>query len=275
MKKIALIGNCQLQQIGHFLTHLVDHSLLQVTWYLPPFIMASGHSLVDFYNALEQSDIVFGHFHSERWGDLSTNALGKYFDLTLVPTLESPCSSPQINYFEKNNKYDLYDIDFRILELYLQGKLWHEASALYHDKKINYAKLLEQTQAQIDKYHTNFEKGQLASDYSSFYLSELASFGPKIYQTHNHPNNRHLQWLMDEITSIAIGLQFKTLENLPMILGDTIAPALGSEDRNYTLKGKSIGLDLAVKIYYATFDSMDKAYLEEQFSIGRYASIAA
>ena len=267
MKKIALIGN--------FLHNYADKNQLQITWYIPLFTMTSGSSLVDFYSALEASDIIFGQYHADRWADLSTDNLRQYFDINLVPTLESPCSSPQINYLDEPNKFNIYDIDFRFLELYLTGKSHQQAVEEYHNKSLNYNKILDQTNSKIKKYKKNYDNGNVISDYSDFYQAELMSKGTEVFFTHNHPNNRHLEWLMDQITMFSSIQKFISFENIPPILVDTIAPSLGTNNFRYTLKSKEIGLNLAAKILYAVFDTYEKSSLKKQFEKSNYAEVSA
>ena len=261
-------------QIGHYLHSYADKNQLQITWYIPLFTMTGGASLVDFYSALESSDIIFGQYYADRWTDLSTDSLRKFFDINLVPTLESPCSRPQINYVDEANKFNIYDIDFRLLELYLAGKSHHQAVAEYHNKSLNFNKILDQTNLKIKKYKQHYDNGNVISDYSGFYQSELMSKGSEIFLTHNHPNNRQLEWLMDQITMFSSQQKCISLENIPLILGDTIAPSLGTNNLRYTLKSKEIGLSLAAKILYAVYDSYNKNYLKDQFEKSNYAEVS-
>ena len=235
----------------------------------------TSDSLVDFYSALEASDIIFGQYYADRWADLSTNNLRKYFDINLVPTLESPCSSPQINYVDEPNKFNIYDIHFRLLELFLAGKSHLQAATDYHNKQLNFHKILDKTNLRIKKYRENYDSGNVIFDYSGFYEAELRSQGSGIFLTHNHPNNRQLEWLMDQITMFSLNQKFISFENIPLILGDTIAPSLDSNSFRYTLKSKEIGLALAAKIQYAVFDTYDISYLKNQFEKSNYVEVSA
>lgn len=38
-------------------------------------------------------------YHSERWGMLSTDKMAAYFDVRILPTMESRVSPPQLGYF--------------------------------------------------------------------------------------------------------------------------------------------------------------------------------
>jgi len=258
--KIALLGNCQLQQIGQFLMRISKEEL-EIVWYLPPFLMKNGAPLVDFYASLETADKIYCQFHDDAWGEFATLKLSKYFDLLTVPTLESPCSSPQINYLSIENEFNIYDIDYRTLELYINGIDCSRVEKLYHDIHINGDLILEKTNEAIAKYRNRFLNGMLISDYSEMYKKSLIEFGPRIYHTHNHPSNVHLQWLSNVITGNANGKHYPIFKDLPEILVDTVPPVIGSGELNYIIKSRPVGLSVAAKIYYTIFESLPREKL--------------
>lgn len=43
--------------------------------------------------------IIYMQYHSERWGMLSTDKMAAYFDVRILPTMESRVSPPQLGYF--------------------------------------------------------------------------------------------------------------------------------------------------------------------------------
>lgn len=274
MKTLSLVGNCQLQQVGYYLSQIAS-PMIKVNWYLPPFLMKEGAALINFYKALEGSDGIYVQYHDDKWEELASQRLGKYFELRVVPTLESPCSCPQIGYLGFDNKFNVWDIDFRFLDLYLKGVSHMEAAEKYHDCSINSELLLFQTERVIKKYKDYYEGAKVIADYSLFYRNSLLQFGASTFFTHNHPRNVHLQWLADVITYDLVKEYFPIFSSIPEVLVDTIAPAIGSNSSHYTLKSVDLGLQAAAKVFFTVFDSLNLNSLKKEFEGSVYFHLRA
>lgn len=97
--KLALIGNCQLEVLGDLIkNHTALHEdKFTYVYNTPVYKLDEKRDLVNFYHEIEQCDAIFMQYHSERWRGFSTETLSKYFDLTVLPTLESRVSCSQLN----------------------------------------------------------------------------------------------------------------------------------------------------------------------------------
>jgi hypothetical protein len=271
--KIAFLGNCQLQQIGHFFAHSLSRQkhLHTVEWYLPIFQFHNKVDLVDLYIKLESCDYIFSQYYDDKWNEFSTAQLQKNFELTILPTLECPASNPQINYIDgvsRENKFDIWDVDYRLLSLYLDGIKVEQAGCMYHNISLSQVKCVDLTNAHLLKLKAKFLSGNIAVDYSEYLRKSILEQGFNTFFTHNHPRNHHLQFLVDKIIEVTeIDKNLLDLCTLPEILTDTIPPTLGSNSSStyYRLKSRDIGLHLAAKIYYTFFDSIERKVLTEAY----------
>jgi hypothetical protein len=274
MKRIAFLGNCQLQQIGWMLKHFFElHKLdFEVVWYEPIFALGNLQApIVPLFDALAKADIVYGQYHEARWGSFSTESLSKNFDIRVVPTLECLASYPQLNPFSIELNYNIYTVDYRFLELYLKGVSCTEAVSVYQDVLINQAVVRDKIDSASKKYKSLNDADKCIFDYSQEFHREL-TMNTGCYFTHNHPNNQHLQWLANKMLQDAGSPLLIDLSKMPQILFDSSVPELGGEPSTYyRVRSVDTGLETACKIYYTLFDSYDKKFLNSQFSSSVYS----
>lgn len=276
--KIALLGNCQLQQIGwllknFFAQHGIDHS---VVWYEPIFALGDKNAaIVPLFDALASADAIYGQYHDGKWNAFSTENLSKFFEIKIVPTLESLASFPQMNYFSAGSlNFNLYTVDFRILDLYLQGVDVHQAPALYANAGLDAGRKGALIHSTAVKYKKLYDDGKTLFDYAGPYLEAMGT--PSPYFVHNHPNNAQLQWLANQILLDCKSPTLVSLENLPQILTDTIVPELDAPlDERYKLRNTEIGIRTACKVYYAFFSTYDTDFLQRELDQSTYRSLVS
>lgn len=276
--KIALIGNCQLQQIGWLLKAFFEQQKIpfEVVWYEPIFALGDTQApIVPLFNALQSADVIYGQYHDGKWNALSTDSLRRYFDIKLVPTLESLASYPQLNYFSQGKlNFNLYTVDFRMLDLYLAGVPAREAHLHYAGITPDPAAIDALVQSAAAKYARLHAEGKLAFDYSQAYLQTVRDQGLGAYFTHNHPNNSQLQWLANAILQDLGSPRLVSLEPMPQILFDTKVPRLGdTADTGYRIRSTEVGLEAGCKINYAFFSSYDRGFLREELAESVYTQV--
>lgn len=275
MKKLAFIGNCQLQQIGWLLKHFFQQHQLEfeVIWYEPIFALGNLQApIVPLFDALERADHLFGQYHEPRWGSFSTQNLKRLFDIKVVPTLESMGSFPQLNPFSKELNYNLYTVDYRFLQLYLQGVDVGRAAQEYQAIELNEGRLLRQCESESKKYRYHFEQGNLVFDYSNVFYAAVVE-NRACYHTHNHPNNQHIQWLANQILQAVGSPVLIDFSKMPEILYDSAVPSLGGAPSTaYRVRSVDTGLMNAAKIYYTLFDSYDKKFLDGEYVASNYVN---
>ena len=271
--KIALLGNCQLQQIGWYLKAFFQQQKIEhsIVWYEPIFTLGDkGAPLVPLFDALSSADRIYGQYHDARWNALSTESLSKYYSIKLVPTLESIASFPQLNYFTEGELYyQLYTVDFRMIDLFLSGVSVEDAPREYSNVVIQQDELKKVIEETAEKCRAKFISGQVVFDYSAEYLQAMEQEAIPYY-VHNHPSNRQLQWLANQILA-DIGCTLVNFSNLPVILFDTCVPALdGKYNDHYRIRNTEIGLSTAAKVNYVLCSSYEKSFLEKQLELSVY-----
>jgi len=272
--KIALIGNCQLQQIGWFLKaffeiHKLEHT---VVWYEPIFALGDKNAqIIPLFKILDDADMVYGQFHDEKWNSFSTASLCKYFPIRLVPTLESTASFPQMNYFsDAKMNYNFYSIDFRMLHCYLSGVPMESAPQAYFDVALNAEALAQEIETTSNKYASKYAEKKVIFDYSQEYRNAMAHEAVP-YFVHNHPNNRQLQWLANQILLDMKSPMLVSLENMLPILNDTIVPALNGVFQDaYRIRSQDLRMQTACKVNYFFFSSYEKDFLQKELEISPY-----
>ncbi|GKW14561.1 hypothetical protein PEC301937_05110 [Pectobacterium carotovorum subsp. carotovorum] len=271
--RVALVGNCQLEIIGELLKSNKNISGNEYNYIFntPIYKLKEKADVINFYHELESCDVIFMQYHSERWGSFSTSALERYFDIKMLPTMESRVSSPQLAYFDKELPDLMVYVDYRFLHLYLSGFDYKGAIEKYHsvglsqDKK--YAALIEDT----DKYKALYDSGKLIFDYSDYYLSSLSQ-DQDCFSTISHPSNKHLSLLFESIHFNTFGVHEAFNLNGQELLNNYRAPRLGSGDENYYMMRNS-GLQLACKINYSFFDKYSRTDLIKALISSNYYNV--
>ncbi|MDY4315412.1 WcbI family polysaccharide biosynthesis putative acetyltransferase [Pectobacterium actinidiae] len=271
--RVALVGNCQLEIIGELLKSNKNISGNEYNYIFntPIYKLKEKADVINFYHELESCDVIFMQYHSERWGSFSTSALERYFDIKMLPTMESRVSSPQLAYFDKELPDLMVYVDYRFLHLYLSGFDYKGAIEKYHsvvlsqDKK--YAALIEDT----DKYKALYDSGKLIFDYSDYYLSSLSQ-DQDCFSTISHPSNKHLSLLFESIHFNTFGVHEAFNLNGQELLNNYRAPRLGSGDQSYYMMRDS-GLQLACKINYSFFDKYSRTDLVKALISSNYYNV--
>ena len=277
--KIALIGNCQLQQIGWFLKafyalNQLEHS---VVWYEPLFALGDKDAqIIPLFKALDDADRIYGQFHDKKWNSFSTSSLCKYFPIRLVPTLESNASFPQMNYFsDAPLHYNFYSVDFRMLHCFLSGVPLASAPHAYFDVALLPQALAQEIESTATKYAAKFADGKVLFDYSQEYRNAMAQEATP-YFVHNHPNNPQLQWLANQILQDMQSPLLVSLEQMPPILTDTIVPALNGVFQDaYRIRSQDLRMETACKANYFFFSSYDEAFLRAELEMSPYWRLIA
>jgi hypothetical protein len=132
--KLALIGNCQLEVLGDLIKNnaVLHKGKFTYVYNTPVYKLDAKRDMVNFYHEIEQCDAVFMQYHSETWGPFSTATLSKYFDLTMLPTLESRVSCSQLGYYDLPLPDLMVYVDYRLLHLYLTDHNVNHAVKDYH-----------------------------------------------------------------------------------------------------------------------------------------------
>ncbi|GLW40124.1 hypothetical protein Pcaca04_40600 [Pectobacterium carotovorum subsp. carotovorum] len=271
--RVALVGNCQLEIIGELLKSNKNISGNEYNYIFntPIYKLKEKADVINFHHELESCDVIFMQYHSERWGSFSTSALERYFDIKMLPTMESRVSSPQLAYFDKELPDLMVYVDYRFLHLYLSGFDYKGAIEKYHsvglsqDKK--YAALIEDT----DKYKALYDSGKLIFDYSDYYLSSLSQ-DQDCFSTISHPSNKHLSLLFESIHFNTFGVHEAFNLNGQELLNNYRAPRLGGGDQSYYMMRDS-GLQLACKINYSFFDKYSRTDLVKALISSNYYNV--
>lgn len=268
--KLALIGNCQLEVLGELIK---NHSALHegkftYVYNTPIYKLDEKRDMINFYHELEQCDAIFMQYHSEKWGVFSTSTLRQYFDLTILPTMESRVSCSQLGYFYEPLPDLMVYVDYRLLHLYLTGNDVSQAVKHYHQAGFSEKKQLAMLEEDAKKYKTLFQQGKVYFDYSADYFRSLST-NTGSYSTVSHPDNEHLGLLLSSIYHKTYNITERfTLQGNDMLL-NYVAPRLGSGDVSYFMMRQS-GLALATKINYAFFDCQDKEKLRTELYKSAY-----
>jgi hypothetical protein len=261
--RLALIGNCQLEILGDLIKSIesLHRDRIDYIFNTPIYKLQEKENVIDFYHELESCDLIFMQYHTEKWGAFSTATLSKYFDLSLVPTLESRVSTPQLGYFDRPLPDLMVYVDYRFLHLYLSGIPQKHAVYHYHDAISSRDKQLEMLREDTQKYRTLYQTGKLFFDYSEVYFEQLSN-NVDCFTTVSHPDNFHLGILLQAIYQKA----FQVTENFDLqgqgLLDNYRAPKLGSGNMDYFMM-RNTGLPLASKINYGYFDSQNKRDLAQ------------
>ncbi len=260
--KLALVGNCQLEVLGDLIK---NHSALHegkfsYVFNTPIYKLNEKEHLLNFYHELEQCDAIFMQYHSKKWGAFSTASLSQYFDIRLLPTLESRVSTPQLGYYDQSIPDLMVYVDYRFLHLYLTGHNHLDAVSRYHQVQLSSTKQLALLEEDAKKYKALYQNGNVCFDYSEDYFRGVSE-NTGSYSTISHPNNEHLGLLLRAIYQQIFGSSEKfDLQGNDMLLNYT-APKLGSGDDTYYMM-RPTGLSLAGKINFAFFEYQDKTMLK-------------
>lgn len=271
--KISFIGNCQLEVIGQLIDANRSVSCfrdMEVRWNTPPYKLGE-QDVVDLFSALEESDVIFGQYYSDKWGSFSTANLKKYFpNIVVLPTLESDVSYPQLGYWSseavKVPPAYVY-IDYRFLHLYLDRVECLAAAGLYTNIKPSLHKIMVAIDTGAERYRQLYASGAVAEDYSEAYAKSML-INVNSYYTVSHPNNENLGCLMHYVLKhISPGLSIKLAG--PELLRNFVVPELGSAEREYFMM-KPCSLNLAAKLYYNLFTGFERSFLEDELSKSNY-----
>ncbi|WP_180999154.1 WcbI family polysaccharide biosynthesis putative acetyltransferase [Pectobacterium odoriferum] len=270
---IALVGNCQLEIIGELLKgnkNISGHEYNYI-FNTPIYKLKEKVDIINFYHELESCDVIFMQYHSERWGRFSTSALERYFDIKMLPTMESRVSSPQLAYIDKDLPDLMVYVDYRFLHLYLSGFNYQDAITQYHNVSLSQDKKQAALIEDTDKYKKLYKLGKLIFDYSDYYLSSLSQ-DQDCFSTISHPSNKHLSLLFESIHLNTFGVHETFNLNGQELLNNYRAPRLGSGDESYYMMRDS-GLPLACKINYSFFDKYSRTDLTKALISSNYYNL--
>lgn len=268
---IALLGNCQLEVIGLFLNSLKIENY-NIIHFKPIYKINQQEDAIDLFHKLELCDFIFMQFHSEAWGNLSTYNISKYFEINVLPTLESRVSTPQLGYFTSTKLPDgLVYVDFRILHLYMQNTPIGLIEDLYHSITLNKRKMEFYINKDSEKYKELFIENKVITDISEKYKNNLLS-DFNCYSTISHPNNKNLELLLQPIIKSTLGINQELNINGQDMLLNYVAPQIGSNLSHYYMMRPG-SLKLASKIFYSFFDSIKKEILDEELKSSNYYSL--
>lgn len=268
--KLALVGNCQLEMIGEIIKNVntLHEGRFEYVLNTPIYKLNNKDNFINFYHELEQCDTIFMQYHSDKFGAFSTSTLSQYFEITLLPTMESRVSSPQLGYYtEAVPDYMVY-IDYRFLHLYLMGYTSSQSIEKYHNINFSSEKQMMLLKEDALKYRTLFQQGKVYFDYSDEYYSCLLK-NPDCFSTISHPDNYNLSLLLKSIYHKSFGIDETFNLEGNNVLENYLAPKIGSNDKNYFMM-RPTGLALAGKINYAFFDSQNKILLENALMKSAY-----
>ncbi|MGE5548595.1 MAG: WcbI family polysaccharide biosynthesis putative acetyltransferase [Solirubrobacterales bacterium] len=274
--KLCIFGNCQLRSVGFLIDHAAkQHGLdIEVLWYKPIYQMTDD-DYMPFFAAMEAADAIYCQYHDEKWGIWSTPNLRKYFDLKIVPTLESFVSSPQVGGWEKGPArfYNMYFMDYRILHLYLDGVPYDQVEARYFDAAPRAGVIAEMIGETVAKYRRYHDSGMVVFDYSEQYRKAIAE-DLDCFFLHNHPKNAQLEWMTNQILGAAGCPKQLSLANISEILFDFQAPSLtGPERKPYFIRPSVSSITSAARLYYAYFETVDRKMLKRELSASTYARV--
>lgn len=261
--KVATLGNCQLEIVGQLLSNYADlhRGAIKQVVNTPIYKLDAQRDVINLMHELESCDHIYMQYHSERWGMLSTNTLAEYFDLRILPTMESRVSTPQLGYFPTPVPELMVYVDYRFLHLYLTGYSCRDAVSEYHKSGFDSKKQHDMIIEDANRYQRLFQEGKVAFDYSSFYQESMLK-DTRCYSTVSHPNNKHLSIFL---SAIFYDL-FKENKNFDLngndLLNNYFAPEIGSGDQNYLMM-RNTGLSLAGKINYSFFASVNRETIKQ------------
>jgi hypothetical protein len=274
--KIAFIGNCQLEVLGNVLASNKDkfqHLFpMELVWNTPLYKL-TDNNIAELFFALDGADVIYHQFYSSEWGKFSTENLKKYFNIKLVPTLESHISSPQLGYWNASNikiPPSYVYVDFRLLDLYLRGLSFEQAASVYTKFDFDENNVRQKIIGQSEKYHQLFLNNDVIFDYSNFFRESLLANSEE-YFTISHPNNKHLSFLINSILN-DIGVDFKLNINGPELLLNSLAPKRNSTDDSYLMQ-RSITTKLAAKLYFDYFSNIDHSILLNELNGSNYFNL--
>lgn len=123
----------------------------------PIYKLDAQRDVINLMHELESCDHIYMQYHSERWGMLSTDKLAAYFDIRILPTMESRVSTPQLGYFPAPVP-ELMVYDYRFLHLYLTGHQHGDAVSQYHKVSYDNQKQHNMVIEDAKRYHKLFRK---------------------------------------------------------------------------------------------------------------------
>ncbi|PQK92043.1 WcbI family polysaccharide biosynthesis putative acetyltransferase [Pantoea ananatis] len=268
--KVATIGNCQLEIVGQLLSNYSDLHLgaIKQVANTPIYKLDAQRDVINLMHELESCDHIYMQYHSERWGMLSTDKLAAYFDIRILPTMESRVSTPQLGYFPAPVPELMVYVDYRFLHLYLTGHQHGDAVSQYHKVSYDNQKQHNMVIEDAKRYHKLFQEEKVAFDYSHFYQESMLK-NKQCYSTVSHPNNKHLSVFL---SAIFYDL-FKENKNFDLngndLLNNYYAPEIGSGDQSYLMM-RDTGLSLAGKINYSFFSSQNDEILKKSLLKSAY-----
>ncbi|MCW0309030.1 WcbI family polysaccharide biosynthesis putative acetyltransferase [Pantoea ananatis] len=261
--KVATIGNCQLEVVGQLLSNYSElhRGAITQVFNTPLYKLDAQRDIINLMHELESCDHIYMQYHSERWGLLSTAKLTEYFDIRILPTMESSVSAPQLGYYSAAVPDLMVYVDYRFLHLYLTAHACMDAVAAYHNVSYDAARQHNMIMDDANRYQRLFKEGKVAFDYSDFYRDALLK-DKRCYSTVSHPNNKHLSIFF---SAIFFDL-FKENKNFDLggndLLKNYIVPEVGSGEQHYFMM-RETGLSLACKINYHFFSSQSREQLSE------------
>jgi len=271
--KISLIGNCQLEVLGQLIIQnqktFEPFKSVQIVWNTPLYKL-NKENIVDLFSALEKSDVIYHQYHSSEWGSFSTENLKKYFDLKTLPTLESIISSPQLAYWKTGGiriPPSYVYVDFRFLEMYLNGFHFNKAAIEYTSSSISFSEVEKLIFESAERYRKLYETKKVLLDYSSFYKENLIKNQDDFF-TLSHPNNRHLSFILNSIFH-DVGMTIDVTIKDPELLRNAIVPKMGTNQTEYIMQ-RPLSLELASKLYYEYFSSFEESFLIDEYTSSNY-----
>ncbi|WOZ79129.1 WcbI family polysaccharide biosynthesis putative acetyltransferase [Kosakonia sacchari] len=261
--KLALIGNCQLEVLGNLIMNVsgLHEGKFDGIFNMPIYKLNENNDFINFYHELEQCDFIFMQHHAEKWGPFSTAALSQFFDITMLPTMESRISTPQLGYYKDKIPDFMVYVDYRMLHLYLTNVSIQNVVEAYHAVSFSTEKQTNMLKEDALKYRTLFQQGKLYFDYSEEYFRTLSA-NPDCYSTVSHPDNYNLSLLLQVIYHKSLGINESFDLQGNDLLKNYLAPKIGSGDNAYHMM-RPTGLALAGKINYAFFDSQNRHVLKQ------------
>ena len=199
--------------------------------------------------------------HAEKWGPFSTAALSQFFDITMLPTMESRVSTPQLGYYTDKIPDFMVYVDYRMLHLYLTNVSIQNVVEAYHSVSFSSEKQTNMLKEDALKYRTLFQRGKLYFDYSEEYFRTLSA-NPDCYSTVSHPDNYYLSLLLQVIYHKSLGINESFDLQGNDLLKNYVALKIGSGDNTYHMMRPTV-LALAGKINYAFFDSQNRRALKQ------------
>lgn len=269
--KLGLIGNCQLEVLGLLIQGNPSACGGVELAYNTPLYKLNEKKITDLFFALDQCDLILGQYYGPEWGRLCTENLAHYFDIQVLPTLESKVSYPQLGYWPERTLPDgLVYIDYRFLHLYLAGSPLQHAVQHYTEISLDQVAITQTITQERDRYRELFDSGAVTVDYSDIFF-ELIKQNTESYSTLSHPNNTHMSFLFKHMMK-SCGVEDNFTLNGPEVLENHRVPKLGSQETLYYMM-RPASLNLAARIYYEFFSSQQTKVLEDAFKASNYARL--